>query len=125
MPYIDQTYYLDDYMGKPITDTKELDRAILRASETVDLLTNYKIGDIALQTSFISTQIKKATAALVEYYVISGGYDQTVSSGSTDFSIGNFSYKEGSVSKQVPNNVIEILSFTGLMYAGLDVNYEC
>lgn len=122
MPYIDQDYYLDQYKGKPITDPNELDRTILRASDAIDILTNYKIN---METAhpFIVGQVKKATAALVEHYVLTGGYDESIQPDLFNVSVGTFSYSIGNqeqgASTRIPDLVNNLLANTGLLYAGL------
>ncbi|HWI50262.1 MAG TPA: hypothetical protein VNU45_18795 [Rummeliibacillus sp.] len=132
MPYIDLAYYLDDYKGKPITDQNELDRNIQRASEYVDMITNYQIGDITKQPTFIVGQIKKAAAFLTEYFIINGGYDTQLQDNVNSISIDDFSYSTGgrkgsnngqnnSTGINIPTELLNILVPTGLLYAGISV----
>jgi hypothetical protein len=127
MPYITTNYYKVEYKGIPIEDTQELDRYILRASEVIDKITAYRIakGEVNLETShpFIKAQVEKATAAMVEYYV-ENGYS-TNQSNAQSVGIGSFNYSlqtQGGESLEIPNQVIEHISPTGLMYAGINVS---
>jgi hypothetical protein len=127
MPYITTSYYKTEYKGIPIEDTQELDRYILRASDVIDKLTAYRIakGEVDLESShpFIKTQVQKATAAMTEFYVENGystnqNFAQSVGIGSFNYSLQT----QGGESIDVPNSVVNHLSPTGLMYAGINVS---
>lgn len=129
MPYITREYYDNTYKGKPASSPEELDRLISRASDSIDILTYHRIakGEVDLETShpFIKSQVEKATAALVEYYVVIGGYESTIDTGEQSVGLGSFNYSmKGTRGKsvEVPNNVVELLTSTGLLYAGINVS---
>lgn len=129
MPYIDSEYYLNVYKGKPTSDTQLLEQSIQRASDKVDMMIGFKIKsqqDLDKLHEFQLKQLKLATAALTEYYIINGG--QLIvenESGLSSASIGDFSFSEGdkgaTTTKRIPSNVMEYLSYTGLLYSGVQV----
>src|SRR5690606_37546886 len=128
--YIDADYYTNVYKGADAGD--DLDRYIERASDLVDQVTGYKIKDFDSLPQFTQEQVKKATAAQVEFYVMQGG-DEDVNAGNTDFArvaIGSFSYSVGSERGTRSSNRAELrlspaalvyLESTGLLYRGLGV----
>src|SRR5690606_41745130 len=71
MAYIDATYYQDVFKGIDAGD--DLDRYIERARDLVDQVTGYKIRDFEALAPLIQEQVKKVTAAHVEFYVPQGG----------------------------------------------------
>ena len=124
--YADETYYNNTYLGIAI-DSTELTRMLARASDYIDMLTNYKLKAIDINTldPFFQDQIKKATCAQVEVWQKQGGID-VVGAGYDSVNIGNFSYSGGSGSSgsdssqsQVDANVIGYLKPTGLLYSGV------
>ncbi|MCC2250076.1 hypothetical protein JUJ52_08860 [Virgibacillus sp. AGTR] len=133
--YIDKTYYIDDFLGESVEDEETLDRYIKRASEVIDQVTNYKIQMKGFDSyiPFIQEQIKKSTAAQVEFYAEKGGVsaiDAGTESELTSVSIDSFSYQDGGASnsgnaskqsKRVSPSALEYLKITGLLYTGLDV----
>src|SRR5690554_4264947 len=128
--YIDADYYTNVYKGADAGD--DLDRYIERASDLVDQVTGYKIKDFDSLPQFIQDQVKKATAAQVEFYVMQGG-DEDVNAGNTDFArvqIGSFGYSTGSergmiteskAERRVSPATLAYLEPTGLLYRGLGV----
>lgn len=126
MAYIDQDYYHEIYKGVPIDDVDTFNRHAERASDVVDQVTNYVLygRDLERFSLFIQEQVKKATAAQVEYYVQKGyGVE-----GGGDFQqvrIGNFNYSklqaQGLSRNQtrVSPALIEHLKPTGLLYRGV------
>lgn len=136
MAYIDQTYYDTVYKGTPIP-TSEFPSLSERASDVIDMLTNYKIKmqttGLAAYSTFIQDMVKKATAAETEYLYNQGGTSAINGSSSTtdidNVKIGNFSYTDGGNSstsslsrsqKMVSPMVLSFLSATGLLYSGID-----
>jgi hypothetical protein len=122
MAYIDKTYYDSEYKGTPISDEDEFNKTAERASDVIDQLTSYTIAnyDFERLATFLQTQVKKATAAQVEYFLLNGGYEATQQSELTSVNIGAFSYQEGN--NQITNDtVIGHLTPTGLLYRGLGV----
>ncbi|WP_153124670.1 hypothetical protein [Peribacillus tepidiphilus] len=130
MAYIDKQYYDNEYKGVPIADESTFNRLAERASDVIDEMTEYKIQDFNTLTTFQQTQVKKATAAQIEYMVTSG---ESVIHGSNfgSVSIGSFSYSEGakgSNDSRINRNeqrtspaVIGYLKPTGLLYRGVSV----
>lgn len=128
MPYVDETYYKEEYEGVEV-DSTSFSRLSKRASEMIDILINHKLTgkDFNEQGAFIKKQIKKATAAQIEYIVLNGEENSIGSGGFGQVSAGNFSYgdKAGkeSISRaemMTSQKVTSILSPTGLLYKGLD-----
>jgi hypothetical protein len=128
MPYIDLDYYNKDFGGIMPKDPTTLNTDIKKASEMVDFLTGYKITDLLLMHTDIQRMVKLATAKMAEFYVMNGGYEKTITSNGKvqSASIGSFNYSRGSapgdasLKVNAPNEVITILSSTGLMYTGVD-----
>jgi hypothetical protein len=120
MAYIDYAYYTDVYKGVPIPDADTFSRLSERASELIDQVTNYTIQDLAALTPFTQEQVKKATAAQVEYFAYAGEQVIHGDNGMTDVRLGNFSYSVGTQSTISPA-VINYLRPTGLLYRGVTV----
>lgn len=127
--YITSEYYRYDYMGVPCADDTELTRLIKRATEAIDGLTHYRIVSYGFEKfpPFIQGQIKKATAAQVEFLSTNGELAGSVVESSGGFTIGKFS-EQASASKGVPGSnigdryaltVIDYLTPTGLLYSGV------
>ena len=123
MPYINLDYYNNEYEGTPV-DLESFSRLSKRASDTIDILINHKLTgkDFDKQGAFIKEQIKKATAAQIEYIVLNGEENSIGSGGFGQVSAGNFSYgdKAGkeSISRaemMTSQKVVSILSSTGLL----------
>ncbi|MFJ8457277.1 head-tail connector protein [Bacillus paramycoides] len=132
MPYIDVDYYNNEYRGTPVSNAALLERLISRASDQIDHIINYKLEGVDFNklAPFINKQVKKATAAQVEFLAINGETAATVSEGGGGFSVG--AYSENGMSAgaddapsfyvQYAISVPKFLSPTGLLYAGLCVN---
>ncbi len=122
MAYIDYTYYTDVYKGVPIPDADTFSRLSERASELIDQVTNYTIQDLAALTTFTQEQVKKATAAQVEYFALAG---DSVTHGVSEFQnvkLGDFSYStDGAAQNVVSPAVLSYLRPTGLLYRGVTV----
>lgn len=127
MVYITPEYYKDEYMGVPVPDG-ELPRLIKRASEAIDVITHYRIVNYGFNnfTPFIQEQIKKATAAQVEFLNQNGELaGSVVEGGGGGFTIGKYSSSapDASQASAVANRyaltVIDYLSPTGLLYSGV------
>lgn len=127
MPYIDKKYYDDEFNGESVEDVTEFDRLAKRASEVVDQLTMYKVAMNGLESlnDFQQEQVKKATAAQVEFYSQMGGSAE-VDAGDdySNFVIGSFQYSKGGASKnkqadRVSPAAISHLKQTGLLYSGV------
>ena len=131
MPYIDVDYYNNDYEGTQVSDETLLKRMIKRASEQIDSIIGYKLQGVDFDkvAPFIRDQVKKATAAQLEFLAINGITSATVSEGGGGFSVG--SYSENGMSAGVEDGpshydryaitVVDYLRPTGLLYAGVSV----
>lgn len=130
MNYITPEYYKDEYLGVPVNPPEELPRLIRRASEAIDTITHYRIPSYGFSsfTPFIQEQIKKATAAQVEFLNENGELAGSVVDGSGGgFTIGKFSEQgnasSGSTGVRLSDRyaltVIDYLSPTGLLYSGV------
>lgn len=126
--YITLEYYRNDYMGVPVADDTELTRLIKRASEAIDVLTHYRIPSYGFDKlpPFIQEQIKKATAAQVEFLNQNGELAGSVVEGSGGgFTIGKFSESapSGSAGVRMTDRyaltVIDYLTPTGFLYSGV------
>ncbi|OEH53126.1 hypothetical protein AQ616_17760 [Oceanobacillus sp. E9] len=118
--YIDADYYLNEYEGTPMEDEKELNRCIKRASDVIDVETNFSIG----QDKLVDVQknlLKKATAIMTEHFVMNGGYIATKQQGTMQsVNVGSFSYSmNAEASTQIPNGVMQNLAYAGLLYRGI------
>jgi hypothetical protein len=132
MAYIDADYYNNEYKGTPVADTTLLARLINRASDSIDHITNYKLEGVDFDklVPFIVRQVKKATAAQVEFLAINGETASTVSEGGGGFSVG--SYSENGMSAGAADGpsyydryaitVVDYLRPTGLLYTGVCVH---
>ncbi|PEJ75186.1 hypothetical protein CN680_18020 [Bacillus pseudomycoides] len=132
MPYIDVDYYNNDYEGTQVSDETLLKRMIKRASEQIDSIIGYKLQGVDFDkvAPFIREQVKKATAAQVEFLAINGITSATVSEGGGGFSVG--AYSENGMSAgaaSAPSHydryaitVVDYLKHTGLLYAGIGVH---
>ncbi|MGV3265628.1 hypothetical protein [Cytobacillus pseudoceanisediminis] len=122
MPYIDQAFYNDVYKGTPM-DAETFTMLEERASDVIDVLTNYRLAgeDLSREPELIQTNVKKAVAAQIEYMYSEGG-ELSVHGGSpSSVSIGGFSYTEGSGVKVVSEMARSYLRQTGLLYMGVGV----
>lgn len=122
MAYITEDYYLNDYKGQPTED--DLSALIERASDTVDCLTAYAVGDIDSQPEHIARLIKKAVAAQVEFMDANGGLAAFNDGGVSSCTIGKFSYTaggsyDGASSSRCSPAAVNFLEHTGLLYRGL------
>ncbi|MCS0652023.1 hypothetical protein [Cytobacillus firmus] len=122
MPYIDQAFYNDIYKGIQM-DAETFKKLVSRASDLIDMVTNYKLLsiDLSKEPTLIQTNVKKAVAAQVEYMFSDGG-ELSIHGGSpSSVSIGGFSYTEGSGVKIVSEMAHSYLRPTGLLYMGVGV----
>ena len=129
MPYIDADYYINEFEGVEIDET-EIDRYIKRASDVIDQVTGYKIKDFDSLPTFVQDQVKKATAAQVEFFALEGGPEVATSNDDVQSAtIGSFSYTKGQAggsvgggqTNKVSSSVIDYLKPTGLLYTGIGV----
>src|SRR5690554_7948692 len=131
--YIDAEYYNNTYKGVDAGD--DLDRYIERASDLVDQVTGYNIRDFEALPPFIQEQVKKATAAQVEFYVLHGGpggVDGT-DGAFNQAAFGYFEYQTARMGQQTPAGkqehrvapaALAYLEPTGLLYRGVGI-YGC
>lgn len=122
MPYITYEYYSTDYMGE-LVDEQAFPRLERRASEMIDELTHFAIQQHGFDNypTFTQTQVKKATAAMVEYLSAIGITHSNFSTEPQQVNIGKFSYSGGGASgmSRFPSGVLSYLSHTGLLYSGI------
>ena len=131
MAYVDKQYYDDVYQGTEVDETS-FNKLAERASEIVDEITGYKLKtafSFEKLNTFFKDQVKKATAAQLEYLSLQG---EGVEHGDSDISsvtIGKFNYSEGQNPTRLTREqlrsspaVIGYLKPTGLLYSGIDVN---
>ncbi|PGK79634.1 hypothetical protein [Bacillus thuringiensis] len=133
MAYIDADYYKNVYQGIGVGDEPTLLRLINKASEKIDQITGFKIAQrpnkLADFTPFIQEQVKKAVATQVDFFVLNGEHSANTSGELSNVSIGRFSYTDSSKSASNSSSgqnstspeVINHLSYTGLLYAGIGV----
>lgn len=135
MPYIDASYYLDDFKGEPAATPDELDKLIARASDLIDQVTGYHIKDFDKLPIFVQDLVKKATAYQVEFYILNGGaaaVDSGEASDLTSVTVGAFSYSGGGQSSsgsasnagRVSPSALECLVPTGLLYRGISTSFR-
>lgn len=122
MPYIDRDYYEGVYKASSIS-YDVFDTLVERASDTIDMVTSYKLHGVDLESEapLIRDNVKKATAAQIEYMVSQGGEHSIHGVAPSSVNIGNFSYQEGAGKGIVSPAVIAYLKPTGLLYSGLNV----
>jgi hypothetical protein len=124
MLYIDYAYYTDDFKGVSVTQ-EEFDRLVRRASDKVDSLTSYLLhrAEFTELDQLIQENVKKATAAQVEYLLSLGGELAVHGDAPSSVSISNFSYStksEGKGTQTVSPVVFDYLRPTGLLYRGVN-----
>jgi hypothetical protein len=127
--YINYAYYTDEYIGETIAES-DFTRYLNRAEEAVDILTAFTIrqNGIDAYDAFTQTQIKKAVAAQVEYYVLEGIDIATGGKTATGFTVGKVSVQgggsvgnsNGATTIACPK-AIAMLEPTGLLYRGVNV----
>lgn len=124
--YIDLDYYQNTFKGKG--NDQQIESAIVKACLQVDVITNYSLknGQYKFDGLHVSIKdrVKEAVALLTEHYIINGGYDAVMQTNLSSVKIGDFNYSKAKV-KEVPDNVVNILNSTGLMYAGIGGVSEC
>lgn len=130
MPYITKEYYENEYKGTPVQDKEAFDRLAARATDIVDMLTNFNLlgTELSKWPELIQGQIKKATAAQVEYLLTYGESNALGAGEYGQVSAGNFSYGDKAGKEALSREeqmtsaaVLNHLSPTGLLYTGVDV----
>ncbi len=71
MSYADATFYLSDYLGTDPGDSQALARYLARASDDIDLATQFQIVTVDLSAQNLAL-VKKANCAQAEFYVMNG-----------------------------------------------------
>lgn len=125
MAYVDQEYYNNEYMGLPVEDPEEFERMAKRASDLVDIATNFQARNVA-PGGFQEEQIKKAVSAQIEHYVATGGYEASKQEATVEsVTIGSFRYdlagrgRGGDTKKDIlSTEAIKHLASAGLLYSG-------
>ena len=99
MAYIDYKYYSEQYVGEPL-DEEAFPRYLRRAEEVIDSITRYTVKQKGLASfdDFVQEQVKTATAAQIEYYVINGLEVATDGKLPESFTVGKVSVTTGSTS---------------------------
>jgi hypothetical protein len=123
MAYIDYNYYTNTYKGTPIAE-EQFGSLAERASDVIDMVTSYLLHGVEFTqfAQLIQDNVKKATAAQVEYMFINGGETAVHGGSPSSVNIGNFSYSEGAGGEKVVSPaVICYLKPTGLLYKGVSV----
>ncbi|WP_338788808.1 hypothetical protein [Metabacillus sp. FJAT-53654] len=124
MPYIDYTYYTNTFKSTSITQ-EQFDRLAVRASDLVDMVTNYVLHGVAFEdfAQLIQDNVKKATAAQAEYMAMQGGETSVHGGSPSSVGIGNFNYQDSGEGQQVVSQfAINYLRPTGLLYRGVSVS---
>ena len=125
MAYVDKEYYDNEYMGLPVEDPEEFKRMAKRASDLIDIATNFRARNVA-PGGFQEEQVKKAVSAQIEHYVITGGYEASRQEANIEsVTIGSFRYdlagrRRGGDTKRdsLSTEAIRHLASAGLLYSG-------
>ena len=129
MAYIDYKYYSEQYVGEPL-DEEAFPRYLRRAEEVIDSITRYTVKQKGLASfdDFVQEQVKTATAAQIEYYVINGLEVATDGKLPESFTVGKVSVTTGGGSagngghiNAVAPKVRAALEQTGLLNRGVGV----
>lgn len=130
MAYITKEYYETDYLGSANLDDKDFNRLAKRASDVIDAVTSYRLlgNTLPKQPIFIQEQVRRATAAQLEFLVINGEAAAMGAGGFGQVSAGNFSYGDKAGADALSRDqqmtsaaVINYLLPTGLLYQGVGV----
>ncbi|MBL3785570.1 hypothetical protein IRV21_25785 [Bacillus cereus] len=132
MAYIDTDYYTNIYKGMPIEDPDMLKRMIVRASDVIDQIINYKLSGVDFDkvAPFIKEQVMKATAAQTEYIALYGETSANTMIDTPVMQVGKFRYgllrggkSEGAgKDARIAQGTIAFLRPTGLLYSGVSVH---
>lgn len=129
MAYIDYKYYSEQYVGEPL-DEEAFPRYLRRAEEVIDSITRYTVKQKGLASfdDFVQEQVKTATAAQIEYYVINGlevatdgKLPESFTVGKVSVTTGGGSAGNGRRSNAVAPKVRAALEQTGLLNRGVGV----
>lgn len=122
MPYVTYDYYTGTYMG---VLAGESDFTILeaRASEIIDDLTMYRVGQTSLadHPEFVQEQFKKSVCAQIDCIESNGGVQSIHEINAQSMKLGKFYYSMGSDHEglMVSPLAYKYLSPTGLLYGGI------
>lgn len=120
MAYIDESYYIGEYMGSDV-NMSEFQKLAERASDIVDALTYGKSAGFSAEE--MPECVKKAVAAEVEYLAAQGGisaYTGMLNPGVTKETIGSYSYeKSGGAAVSVGGIPVSPLALSYLDAEGL------
>lgn len=131
MAYITLEYYRDDFKGAPIEDDATLERLIMRATDLIDVVTNYNLHSELYRDweniPNVAENVRKATAAQVEYLATFGEMTANTAIETPVLQVGKFRYGliRGGNSQGVakdPRFSTATMSFlrpTGLLYKGV------
>ena len=125
----DSKYYSEQYVGEPL-DEEAFPRYLRRAEEVIDSITRYTVKQKGLASfdDFVQEQVKTATAAQIEYYVINGlevatdgKLPESFTVGKVSVTTGGGSAGNGGRSNAVAPKVRAALEQTGLLNRGVGV----
>lgn len=129
MAYVDAEFYNTVYGGTPIPP-EQFENLAKRASEQIDILTGFEIAAVGLEKwpPIIAERIRKAAAAQVEFLAAAGITTANFSKGAPQsVGIGKFNITPGATAQGLNGSkysagMIEHLTSSGLLYAGVSVN---
>lgn len=130
MAYVDAEFYNTTYGGEPIQDAEQFDNLAKRASLQVDILTQFEIAAVGLDTwpPIIADRVRMATAAQVEFLAAVGATETNFPTPPPQaVAIGKFNITPGAAGhglngSKYASGMIEHLMSSGLLYAGVGVN---
>ena len=119
MPYADKTYYRNTYKGRAISVDADLDAALARAADEIDIYADFSIVESDL-TALQLELLKKANCAQAEgLYFVGDGIDDDF----TSVSLGAFSMSGGKNATRAAGdlfpNALKYLYPAGLGYRGI------
>lgn len=122
MPYIDEGYYNDKFLGEPV-DSADFPSLLSRAEEIIEEMTMYRLTPMTFlaMPADVQDRVKKAVCAQIEYLDANGGSDMDNGADFQSAGLGKFNYsKTGAGSSQsiYAPRAYRILLPTGLLYRG-------
>lgn len=129
MSYVDADFYNTEYQGTPIADSEQFEKLAKRASQQVDILTNFEILAAGFERfpPIIADRVRMAAAAQVEFLAAVGITEANYKKGSPQsVGIGKFSITPGATGEGLngspySSGMIDHLTSAGLLYAGVGV----
>lgn len=124
MAYIDYDYYTNTFKGTPISE-EQFGSLAERSSDLIDIETSYVLKGVAFTqfAQLIQDNVKKATAAQVEYMFINGGETAVHGGSPSSVNIGNFSYQQAESDQKILSPMArDYLKSIGLLYKGVSVH---